>query len=79
MEASKFMFKKFQEIDMKREYETKLIISFWINNTDTQNANTLDVYIYDIILHYRFRHRPNVFDPHLLRLTLRRYLFQWDY
>ena len=42
MEASRFMFKKFQEIDMKREYETNIIINFWINKSNIQNAKLFE-------------------------------------
>ena len=77
MEELRFMYMKFQEINMKREYETKLILSFWINKADIQNSKTLDVNIYHIILEYLFRDRLKTFDPNWLRLTLKRYLYQW--
>ena len=75
MDASIFIFKKFQEIDIKREYETKLIISFWINKTDIENVHILDMNICDMIIDYQFGYnRSKVFDPQMFRLTLKRYL-----
>ena len=72
--AKACLLNKFEEIDNRRLYNSKMIIDYWMRDENIECMQLFDVNVYDVISEYQFRDKSFIFDDAALTLTIQRYI-----